>query len=549
VVNTEGFNPAPGEWNATLACDYLWSNVNFGEAITESMTPLTWSVLAFTLDDWLFVPGIPSVGNIGGRPYLNISAFATVFRVMGRDQEDLLRATEATLYMRLPDEMEIPLIPLTVGGRLTSVVNGLRVQAKQRAGVQRVNAYLAANPSWFERTRARVQACDRDGLRDLWQDEISPHVKRGVWCVLGIATHSADYTMGLRRELAGLVGPDDASVLIANVGGGGGLASLGPMVGLASVARREMSRDAYLQTYGHRGPNEFELSVPRPVEDPGWLDRELATIRASSVDIEALLAGQREAFDAAWARFRSRFPRKADALARRLAESARRARLRELARSEYVRDRWMVRLFARRVGKLSGLGDDIFFLTLAEMLGLLTGDEAPLSAISARKETYLRYKSLPAYPSVIRGQFDPFRWAADAERRTDIFDGRAFASATASAPAPNRGRKNVITGSPASAGRVEGLVRCLASPEEGRDFRQGEVLVAVQTDIAWTLIFPRAAAVVTDVGAPLSHAAIVARELGIPAVVGCGDATSRLKTGDRVRVDGGAGTVTLIRDA
>jgi pyruvate,water dikinase len=70
----------------------------------------------------------------------------------------------------------------------------------------------------------------------------------------------------------------------------------------------------------------------------------------------------------------------------------------------------------------------------------------------------------------------------------------------------------------------------------------------VQTDIAWTLIFPRAAAVVTDVGAPLSHAAIVARELGIPAVVGCGDATARLMTGDRVRVDGGAGTVTVMRD-
>ena len=185
--------------------------------------------------------------------------------------------------------------------------------------------------------------------------------------------------MGLRRELTSLVGPDDASILIANVGGGGGLASLGPMVGLAKVAAGEMSHEAYLQTYGHRGPNEFELSVPRPVENPGWLDRELEAFHASPVDIEALLAGQREAFDAAWARFRSRFPRKADAMASRLAESARRARLRELARSEYVRDRWMVRLFARRVGELAGLGDDVFFLTLDEMLRLLAGDEAPLS--------------------------------------------------------------------------------------------------------------------------------------------------------------------------
>ena len=71
-------------------------------------------------------------------------------------------------------------------------------------------------------------------------------------------------------------------------------------------------------------------------------------------------------------------------------------------------------------------------------------------------------------------------------------------------------------------------------------------MVTVQTDIAWTLLFPRAAAIVTDVGAPLSHAAVVARELGIPAVVGCGDATMRLKTGDWVLVDGGRGEIHIL---
>jgi pyruvate,water dikinase len=60
------------------------------------------------------------------------------------------------------------------------------------------------------------------------------------------------------------------------------------------------------------------------------------------------------------------------------------------------------------------------------------------------------------------------------------------------------------------------------------------------------MLFPRAAAVVTDVGAPLSHAAIVARELGIPAVVGCGNATMRIKTGDRLRVNGSKGLVEIL---
>lgn len=91
-------------------------------------------------------------------------------------------------------------------------------------------------------------------------------------------------------------------------------------------------------------------------------------------------------------------------------------------------------------------------------------------------------------------------------------------------------------------------MRVLARPEDGSQLQPGEILVASQTDVAWTLLFPRAAAVITDVGAPLSHAAIVARELGIPAVVGCGVATQRLKTGDRVEVDGSRGEVRVIEN-
>jgi pyruvate,water dikinase len=90
---------------------------------------------------------------------------------------------------------------------------------------------------------------------------------------------------------------------------------------------------------------------------------------------------------------------------------------------------------------------------------------------------------------------------------------------------------------------VEGNVRVLNSPNEGHLLQTCDILVANTTNVGWTPLFPRAAAIITDVGAPLSHAAIVARELGIPAVVGTGDATMRLKTGDRVRVHGGQGFV------
>jgi pyruvate,water dikinase len=217
--------------------------------------------------------------------------------------------------------------------------------------------------------------------------------------------------------------------------------------------------------------------------------------------------------------------------------------MREAARSEYVRDRWLVRAFALRAGELTGLGDDVFFLNLDEVLAVLSGDEAAVASVPVQKETYERYRSLPLYPSIIVGRFDPFQWTASPNRRTDLFDARAPRLDTG----PQVSGANLIVGSPGSTGRAEATVRLLDRPENGDQFQAGEILVTKQTDIAWTLLFPRAAAVVTDVGAPLSHAAIVARELGIPAVVGCGDATMRLQTGDRVRVDAGRGTVEILR--
>jgi phosphoenolpyruvate synthase/pyruvate phosphate dikinase len=105
---------------------------------------------------------------------------------------------------------------------------------------------------------------------------------------------------------------------------------------------------------------------------------------------------------------------------------------------------------------------------------------------------------------------------------------------------------NTLTGFPGALGVVEGTVRRLERLEDSPELQPGEILVTQLTNIGWTPLFPHAAAIVTDLGAPLSHAAIVARELGIPAVVGCGDATMRLKTGDRVRVDGGQGQVEIL---
>ena len=101
----------------------------------------------------------------------------------------------------------------------------------------------------------------------------------------------------------------------------------------------------------------------------------------------------------------------------------------------------------------------------------------------------------------------------------------------------------LVSGAPASPGRASGPVRVIRGPQEFDQLQPGEILVAPTTAPAWTPLFTRAVAVVTDVGSAAAHASIIAREYGIPAVVGCGDATARLKTGMRVTVDGSTGNV------
>src|SRR5215210_6945964 len=105
---------------------------------------------------------------------------------------------------------------------------------------------------------------------------------------------------------------------------------------------------------------------------------------------------------------------------------------------------------------------------------------------------------------------------------------------------------DTIKGIAASGGQVTAAARVLGGPEDFGQMLPGEVLVAAITTPAWTSLFAMASAVVTDVGGPLSHSSIVAREYAIPAVLGTGVATRRIRSGQRVQVDGDAGTVTLL---
>jgi pyruvate,water dikinase len=103
----------------------------------------------------------------------------------------------------------------------------------------------------------------------------------------------------------------------------------------------------------------------------------------------------------------------------------------------------------------------------------------------------------------------------------------------------------MFTGIGTSSGVVTACACVLNSPADFESFPQGSVLVAVTTTPAWTPLFASASAIVTDIGGPLSHSSIVAREYGIPAVMATHSATRTIKSGQMITVDGAAGTVTI----
>jgi rifampicin phosphotransferase len=534
MTESTGFDPATGAWNDSELGDYLWSRNNFGEARPDVMAPFTYSISEKVWSEISPLPGYYLSGNICGRYYANVSFSISMLTAMGKSHDAAIEQMR-DLLGHVPEGLEIPTVPVSRWKMLRALPRMIGLGLKERGGAKQVPGFLETNAERCRALRQRIeQTASKSELISFWRNEIAPELLAGVW-LLGGATQPLEATAKLKAELNELVGEADTNALFSNLSKNGSLlASLGPVVGVAQVAQGKMSRAEYLDKYGHRGPHEAELSMPRPAEDPEWLDRQLEEYAQNPVDVDALLSQRRGEFEAARQRLQTRYPKKADKLRQQIEKVGPAARMREAVRDEITRFLWVERAWALRAGALTGLGDDIFLLTLDEVLALLAGNDGATQYIPGRAETYTAYRALPPYPMLIRGPFDPFEWANDPHRRYDIYD--------ATAPAPIAA-SDIIKGFAGAAGRVEGQVRVLEGPEQGDQLRTGEILVAVTTNVGWTPLFPRAAAVVTDVGAPLSHAAIVARELGIPAVVGCGSATTVLRTCERVRVDGGLGLV------
>ena len=170
--------------------------------------------------------------------------------------------------------------------------------------------------------------------------------------------------------------------------------------------------------------------------------------------------------------------------------------------------------------------DDVYFLSRKELLAALDGERTTAHATGRRAQRDQQARLVPP----------------DTVGRPNRFLARAWEAFPRMIGAVPSGAA-IVSGVPASPGRVTAPVRVIRGPADFDQLRAGEILVAPLTAPAWTPLFERAAAVVTDIGSAAAHASIIAREYGIPAVVGCGQATTLLRDGMLVTVDGSTGNV------
>lgn len=300
---------------------------------------------------------------------------------------------------------------------------------------------------------------------------------------------------------------------------------------------------AYLLRYGGRS-RLHELAEPRDAEEP---ERALAGVRLFLERPRDLAAERRAKADA-------RAAREAEVLAR-IAEPAERDRFAELLRRvvaavplEETHTYWIdypglqvtreaLLGFGRRLvaeGRLDDPGD-VFLLRLAELREAVLDDHgATLQDLAAERRRALEQAWLEA-PAPYLG---PAPSGGDVPASVAKFYG---------VPGSSHVDGDTLFGTAASAGAAEGVARVVRGPEDFARVERGDVLVCTTTTPAWTPLFGAIAGLVTDTGGILCHAAVVAREYGVPTVVGADVATRMIPDGARVSVDGGTGEVRILR--
>ncbi|MGO4186618.1 PEP/pyruvate-binding domain-containing protein [Pseudarthrobacter sp. TAF60_1] len=306
----------------------------------------------------------------------------------------------------------------------------------------------------------------------------------------------------------------------------------------------------HLDRFGHAVYN-LDFASPVPADDPSTLIETLKFyLQGHGTDPHERQLRSAERRESLTAQMTARLgPRRRAAFLRLLRWAQSTAPIREDALADvglaWPLLRRMLFELGRRLVESSVIGEpaDVFWLRFQELRSAV---EFGLAAPGPQPAVAITGADRPVRAGVIEERRMLWRGQAKAAAPQLLPESRWMERAFGSMmPARQHQPGGVIKGVGASAGKVRAPARVLHGPEDFALMGPGDVLVARITTPAWTSLFAMASAVVTDVGGPLSHSSIVAREYGIPAVLGTGVATERITSGQQISVDGDAGTVTV----
>jgi pyruvate,water dikinase len=520
-----------------------WVLHNLGETIAHP-TPLTWSVVGRFMTGSGGYGAMYRVAGFEPSPAADRDGFLEL--IAGRIYMDASRAPEM-LFADFPFAYDAgqlksnpgageapPTIPVGsararwAAGRKLRQVEANLVKLSADFDKRLRNEVFPAIAQYAESSRAMdLSRLSNRELIDLWtgrekrvMDELAPQTLLPS-LIAGMAMSH------LRDFLAENFWHDDPEALSQLLSSGGPPnETLMADAELFEAGRDNASLDAWLAKHGHRAAGEFDLASPRWRERPGDV-RELAgrmsegagpmqrhQLHAQAVDDR--MRSMRLALPAA---LRTRFDEHVELSRRCIA-------FREDGKNYLMLGYQLLRDVALEAGRKLAIGEDIFFLTREELLDVLRTGYAPLALIEQRKRQ---------------------RRAEEKLQLPRFIDDAAIAGLGEPAAAHLANGSGGTAGLAISAGIASGPVLVRHSPTEGGPAARGYVLVCPSTDPSWTPLFVNAAALVLERGGSLSHGAVVAREMGLPAVV-VPEATRTFHDGEIVRVDGDHGRVERAAD-
>lgn len=528
----------------------VYTRANAGEVLPDPASPLGWTLV--------WEPGValgwadsnvsvgtmerheladdrpPVVGSFGGYLYINASA-ARLFGVRGPGL-----SPEMIDLVYFGEHPDVP--PYRPEPWHESAANTEKLAAWMGG------ALFATDLPELRDDRALAQQA-RDGrpdLSSLSDTELVERARSFIPLVRHLFERHLTVTAGTSVG-SGVIGGvaaalGDASIPLALITGIGDVDSAAPSHAMWALSRLDPASpeyragfDAFLRDFGSRGPNEWDIRSDtwetKPSLATSLIDAMRSTPDADAPDIRnERNVAERERVTA---HVRAALAADPEVLAT-FEAGLRSAHVylagRERAKTNIIKVIHEVRMAVRELGARHDYTPSQTCMLLADELDAFVADPSSFRArLVAREQQYLELFELEP-PFIVDGVVKPLgEWPRRGAERVDV--------ATVG---------DVLVGVPGSPGTATGRARIILDPSDPTALEPGDVLVAPLTDPAWTPLFVPAAAVVVDVGAQVSHAVIVSRELGIPCAVSVHRATQRITDGALVRVDGSTGTVTVL---